>query len=300
MKRFATFLLACMLLSACGYAFAQSEQDPYTLRLYYNPDGGQYIHADANCTSVSAKFLPLQPLPDELLARMKAPCPYCAEIMAPIFSASGSENMPNLQADVYQTTLSVPEWEDNRVYRIHITDKDDPARAFTDLLFPSMEGVDGLAPLLRFEDMNFDGYPDLKTLRSQGASNESSTYFLYNPTDGQFHHEPAFRTLSNYTLYPEHKLISSYLHDSASTGVHSLYRVGEDGLPMLFREASVLYDERSNWEKIRVTVVSYDPAGAETILLDEVWERFTDDADFQACAQKWEGLFYEGLPEDVR
>ena len=82
---------------------------------------------DPNCVSVSAKYLPLKPLTDAQREQMKTPCSYCLEAATPIFGVSGGgTNMPNLQVDGYVTTLKVLQWKDDRVYRIHITDKDQP------------------------------------------------------------------------------------------------------------------------------------------------------------------------------
>lgn len=300
MKRIAAIFLACVLFGGCWPALAQSTPDPYTLRWYYNPDGGLYAHMDPNCASVNAKYLPLQPLPEEMRKKISAHCASCAQQATPVFSVSGgSKNMSNLQVDVYATTLQVPQWPDEKVYRIHITDRDQPARVFSELLFPSTEDGNGPVPLVTIEDLNFDGYPDLTALRSRGASNVFGTHFLYSPADGQYHHEPVLDNLSIYTLYPEQKLISNFIHDSAATSIRELYRIGEDGRPMLYRRVSILYDEQSNWEKIRIKVTSYDAAGTETVLLDEVRAPFKDEADYRESEQKWLRLFYEGIPEDV-
>ena len=53
--------------------------------LYYNPDGGQYYHADEYCSSVRSKYLPLTAftyaeLDDEPYASL-TPCPYCCNIL---------------------------------------------------------------------------------------------------------------------------------------------------------------------------------------------------------------------------
>lgn len=213
--------------------------------------------------------------------------------------SGGSGKLPNLQVEVYKETIEVPEWQDEQAYRIQIINKDQPTRVFTDLLFPSMESGDGPVPLVRIKDLNFDDYPDVEALRIQGASNVSSTYFLYSPADGQFHYEPALQNLSAYTLYPEEGFISNSIHDSAATGIRELYRIGENGQPMLYRRASVLYDEQAGGEKIRIKVTGYDLAGGEKVLMDEVWEPFADEADYLESEQRWLGLLYEGLPEDV-
>ena len=51
------------------------------LELYYNPDGGQYYHSTANCSSVKDRFLPLTgftygELDTGSFAEL-TPCPYC-------------------------------------------------------------------------------------------------------------------------------------------------------------------------------------------------------------------------------
>ena len=300
MRRFGAVFLACVLCWACWPALGQSAPDPHTPRWYYNPEGGNYAHIDPKCAWVHAKYLPLQPLPDDARKQMKGPCPYCAQGATPVFSVSGgSGNMPNLQVDVYLTSLRVPQWDDDQVYRIHITDKDRPEHVFEDLLFPSVEYREGLVPLVTIQDLNFDGYPDLTALRSQGASNVFSTHFLYSPADGQYHYEPVLDGLSSYMLYPEQGFISNYIHDSAITGIRELYRIGGDGRPMLYRRASVLYDEQSNWENIRIQVTGYDSTGTETVLMDEVRTPFADEADYRESERKWLALFYEGVPEAV-
>ena len=51
------------------------------LALYYNPKGGKYYHASANCTSVKDRYLPLTGFPygelDEGAYAALTPCPYC-------------------------------------------------------------------------------------------------------------------------------------------------------------------------------------------------------------------------------
>lgn len=52
--------------------------------LYFNPDGGKYYHYDANCRSVSRKYLPLTPFANELLTMrpefsVLTGCPICVK-----------------------------------------------------------------------------------------------------------------------------------------------------------------------------------------------------------------------------
>ncbi len=298
MKRLGVVLAACVLLCAFRPVLAQGEQDPHVLQWYYNPNGGRYAHIDPKCASVSAEYLPLKRMTHALEPK-RMPCPYCAEATLVFTVSGGSAKMPDLRVEVYQTALKVPEWEEERVYRIHIADTDRPAHVFSDLLFPSMEGGDGLVPLVRMEDFNFDGYPDLAALRAQGASNVFSTHFLYSPGDGQYYYEPVFDALSAYTLYPEQGVITNSIHDSAATGARQVYRIGEGGRPMRYRDASIAYDERSEGQKIRIKVTEYDSAGAETVLMDAVREPFADNADYRESERKWLALLYEGMPESV-
>ena len=58
-------------------------------------------------------------------------------------------------------------------------------------------------------------------------------------------------------------------------------------------------DEQGDWQKIRIKVIHYDPAGTETILMDEVREPFADDVDYRETERKWLELLYEGIPEAV-
>lgn len=317
MKRFCAVLLAGLLLWGGCPALAQSAPDSQTAQRYYNPQGGRYAHSDSYCTSVSEIYLPLSPMPGNLPEGLYSPCPFCAggDVLSTdtgsgnaqesqglplIFSFSGgSGNLPNLQVEVYQENLEVAGWEGEQAYRIEIINKDQPTHVFTDLLFPSMEGGDELVPLVRLKDLNFDGYPDIETLRTQGASNVSSTFFLYSPTDGQFRYEAALGGLSAYALYPQEGFISNSIHDSAATGIRELYRIGENGKPIIYRRASILYEEQSNWGKIRIRVIAYDSLGGETILMDELREPFADDADYRKSEEKWLSLLYEGIPETV-
>ena len=52
--------------------------------IYYNPDGGQYYHSTANCSSVKDRFLPLTgftygELDTGSFAKL-TPCPYCSPV----------------------------------------------------------------------------------------------------------------------------------------------------------------------------------------------------------------------------
>lgn len=299
MKHFKGLLLVLVLLALSLPALAESSQDPYVFRLYYNPQGGKHRHLDQNCPTASAMFLPLQVLPEDQWESL-APCPHCMGDMPLIASAGGKEGdmLPSLLFEVYQTRYIMPEWEDYTTYLIKITDKADPTRVFPNLLFPSQER-DGLAALLQVQDLNFDGYADIKALCLQGAANQSCTFFLYNPLDGQFHHEPVFQELSNYSLYPDQKLILNNIHDSAATGIDEIYTITGDGRPLLYRRLSILHDEGTNWEKLRVTLTQFDPDGAETLLMDLVQEPDSDASAYLARWKAWHYRLYEGIDSSL-
>ena len=304
MKRLLAFFLMCAMLCGGGAAIASDApapraEDPHVLRWLYNPEGGRYAHIDPNCPAVHPDYLPMQQLPAVWPEAMQGPCQSCAAAAAPLCTErGGSVHMPNLQVDVYATELAVPEWEEESVYRLRAVDLDKPDQPMPELLFPSMEGGDGIVPLVRILDMNYDGFPDLVALRAQGASNVRSTFFLYRPEEGEYRYEATLGALSNFSMFPEHGLLHNSVHESASTGSHEFYRVNE-GRVWLCRCASMRVEEGGDGFWLRIKVSDFTPAGEEIVLLDEVREPFVDETDERETARRLEELLYDGIPAEV-
>ncbi len=223
---------------------------------------------------------------------MLLPCLAAAED-TPLFQAtialSGSSAPLTFTVD--NTGKTDPASDGDPVYRIRITGSDQ--ETFDPLLFPYASGAD-MEPLLRFVDLNSDGYLDIEALHVVGASNRSSTYFLYNAAKKQFEEAPLLQNLSSYQIYPRQKLILNYEHESAVTGTYTLYRF-VDGNPVLFREASVLRDDRDNGESIRELVTEYDDQGNRTVLLDETHAEFASEEEWLQHQTIWLQLLWTGL-----
>lgn len=198
---------------------------------------------------------------------------------------------PALTFSAFPTAERDAEWPDMILYRLDIAAAD--GRALPSLSFASLEGAGQQSHLLNFIDLNFDGYLDIEALRAAGASNMVNTYFLYDPAADAFAYEPALDSLSSYQLYPGQRLILNYQHDSAATGVWSLFVVN-GGKPVLFRQASMLYDERDDFQSIRELVTEYGADGGETVLLDDTHAPFDSEGAYDGwydvvMEQLWKG-----------
>ncbi len=94
--------------------------------------------------------------------------------------------------------------------------------------------------LLKLDDVNFDGHPDLTLLTIMGASNECRQFFLWDEARGQFstNSTPA---VWNYSLLPEKELVLSRANNGWAGLLHEsrVYR-WEMGELILLR--SVVWD----------------------------------------------------------
>ncbi len=91
-------------------------------------------------------------------------------------------------------------------------------------------GLDRIVPMVRLEDLNFDGFGDLVLLTAQGASNVFVSFALYHEETGQFEpvmqdspwnsetreidrEHPRQLELCNHTLHPEARMITTDEND---------------------------------------------------------------------------------------
>lgn len=199
------------------------------------------------------------------------PCAAFAD--EPVFTAivTLSKGAKPTQIAVYATGEANPEDETEAMYRIEYTLPDGTLSAQT-LLFPCV-GESELVPMLRFVDVNFDGFFDIEALHVEGASNVYSTYFLNSGSNVAFTKEPTLSNLSNYELYPNQRFIINSEHDSYLTGIVTAYRVPEGAArPIRYRVASFLYDDRDATGKtLREVLTEYDDAGNPTVVKDETY-----------------------------
>jgi len=227
-----------------------------------------------------------------LVCCLLLPCLAAAED-APLFQATIAlhDGLAPLTFTVDNTGETDPASDGDPVYRIRITGSDQ--ETFNPLLFPYSNGAD-MEPMLQFPDLNSDGYLDIEALHVVGAANRYSTYFLYDVAKNQFEAAPLLSNLSSYQIYPKQKLILNYEHESAVTGIYTLYRF-TDGNPVLFREASVLRDDRDQGESIRELVTEYDDHGNPTVLLDETHGDFASEDEWLQRQTLWLQLLWTGL-----
>ena len=162
-----------------------------------------------------------------------------ADAAEPLFEASVAlqEGAVPTQFRVTQSAVSAPAFPDDPALAMEITPPD--GESYT-ILFPSLEGYVGgpLAPLLRFEDMNGDGILDVNALFVMGASNVSSTYYLYDPADQHLHYAAPLGILSNAEYDPDRHIIFSQESDGVMRQFYFVFGL-QDGQPVGLRSASL-------------------------------------------------------------
>ena len=153
--------------------------------------------------------------------------------------------------------------------------------------------------MIQAVDLDFDGYLDLDILYGAGATNSCHTFFRWDPAQDQFTHESGIYTwLSSYTLYPEKKLISNFLHNSAAEGVTQLFRWERDaeGQPRLtlIREAEVAADPE---EPDTLNLIIREPSQEWGELMETARYSYSFDQAVENAAiyEKEEQLLWEGL-----
>jgi len=77
-----------------------------------------------------------------------------------------------------------------------------------------------------FEDLNFDGIPDLMLLESQGTANVYYAYWIYNPATQKFERNTKM-TLSLPKIDAAKKQIMSFERNSAASYVETIYEYKE-------------------------------------------------------------------------
>ncbi len=164
-------------------------------------------------------------------------------------------------------------------------------------------------PPARYEDVNFDGMPDIVVTTSIGASNFYTSFFLW---DGGGY-VPAMTGMAlaetiNYRLYPEYGVVESRGNNGFAGALQeaALYRwQGTELIPLrtLVSEelSETAFDFAGNshtttvwWEKLHVTIRDHRSGGYEgTVIYDEVFadNEWTDAAWFEEINDiLWRGV----------
>lgn len=111
------------------------------------------------------------------------------------------------------------------------------------------------APVLYYEDVNFDGLNDAVVLTTRGASNFFYQCFL---SDGAQYVFCPLR-LCNYNLDAEHKIVTSFEDGGLAGGLHTTLLYRFDGItPVLLREAKGAEKEAWSFDTQGYTVQRYN------------------------------------------
>lgn len=195
---------------------------------------------------------------------------------------------------VYKTDEQIPAYADAPIYRIEYTMSNGETSS-TLLQFPYENSDNTLVPMLRFVDMNGDGYLDIEASRAVGASNTYATFFINSGEDEQFWLAEALDCLSNYTLYPKQGLILNYEQDGVSTGTYTLLRwIDRQCDPQIYRVATIM-DADQMEGMLRERIVEYDHEGRETVLLDQAHPDYEQSEDWQPWIEQRNALLWQGL-----
>ena len=112
------------------------------------------------------------------------------------------------------------------------------------------------------EDANFDGYQDLKLLYHWGATgNTYYHYWLFDPAAQTFQRTTSFDELSNPTLFPETKTISTFSAGGMAGCIYfnGTYAIDAEGnLSLLYSEGQDWVDE-TTFEKTITKVIDGKP-----------------------------------------
>ena len=215
---------------------------------------------------------------------------------SPVFTATVvlHEGWRPTTFQVYATDEQIPYYTDALIYRIEYTLSNGETPSIT-LRFPCLNGENTLVPMLRFVDMNGDGYLDIEACRAVGASNTYATYFISGGENEQFWLAKSLGCLSNYTLYPKQGLILNYEQDGVSTGTYTLLRwINRQCDPQIYRVATIV-DAEGTAGMLRERIVEYDDEGRETVLLDQTHPDYEQYEDWQPWVEQRNAYLWQGF-----
>lgn len=172
-------------------------------------------------------------------------------------------------AVVLQGDIRDQQAEIRRIEIYHTSDRTTPHQRITGIAtrFPDLSTA-GLV----IEDLNFDGYQDLRLPEFLPASpNIPYLYWLYNPETAQFERNRDLEIITSPVVDSEQHLITSFSRVNAVTYVISDYHMEGDRLQLL-RERTEIYDRKGRkrvivkmWQAGEFVIVSdrLEPATAD-------------------------------------
>ncbi len=158
-------------------------------------------------------------------------------------------------------------------------------------------------PPVRYDDVNFDGHPDLAVVTAQGASNTFYEFYLWNGS-GYEYAERQTRDIVNYELAGGKYLVSRSNDGSAGALFHTQICVWDGPVLKTVRTMAAEEERVIVWEgRIRTETMNLDRlhvvlwetdglAGAAELLWEKTWEPFpeTPDAFEEMNTRLWMGL----------
>lgn len=157
--------------------------------------------------------------------------------------------------------------------------------------------------VVRIDDVNFDGHPDLAVVTAQGGSNTWYEFYLWNGS-GYEYAERWTGDIANYQLADGKYLLSRTDDGSGGMLFHAQICVWEGSILKTVRtmaseeEYTIVWEgriktETTDLDRLHVTLWETDgPVGAADVLWDKTWTQFPDGADVleEMDAHLWEGL----------
>lgn len=119
-------------------------------------------------------------------------------------------------------------------------------------------------------DINFDGWPDLLLIASQGLQNIYYDGWLWDPEAGRYAYAPEVRELSSPVFDPKARRVTTYEHGSATDHASGVWE-WTDGRLREIERTEQTYDERTGLFTLRAYRLNSDGklALAETQTLTE-------------------------------
>jgi len=161
-------------------------------------------------------------------------------------------------------------------------------------------------PMIKMEDVNFDGVSDIVVFTAMGASNHFCEFFVFDGGEYRMaEHYGAEHGLCNYSLMPEKKLVVTQANNGSAGAMHEhcIFRWEGNDLKLIRRAVSQeltetewkadRYITTTHTQKLRVTVRDYTQSEHEgSVIWEEiaVLDGTTPDFFEREKAALWNGI----------
>ena len=233
MKRALYFLLVVCL--CCALLPVGAAEPELPAMLYYNPDGGRYYHADPQCPSVKADYLPMAAFDSELAdtpdySALK-PCTFCMPVTEP-------------PADPPQ--MAIPEAE-AAIADLHLDGEAD-ARSFAEMFFASPYVADGLEGRTLTLSQTADGWQAVLA-PADSAQPALTLWFTSAGRIQQYQNtDYALPSLDGFAIEPDGSLADAHMLDAIRNALFPYMENNEGGV--FAREGDAAFyalDRFSKW-----------------------------------------------------